>query len=183
MTIKLRIISGEDEDFLRDVEISGNATFLDLHNFIQELLNFDDAHMATFFITDNEWHKNNEITLFDMSIDESNKTDIMSDITISKFISEYKQRLLYVFDLFNEKALYIETYEINNLDCNEPKCIKALGDSPKQADINNLLGEGTNPLSSLDNETYSDELLDLLDFQDDIDNDPIISYTDNLEDL
>ena len=51
---------------LYEVITSGNATFLDLHVFIQQLLHFDEGQMASFFITDDDWQKNKEITLFDI---------------------------------------------------------------------------------------------------------------------
>ncbi|TLX71976.1 plasmid pRiA4b ORF-3 family protein [Labilibacter sediminis] len=183
MTIKLRIISGEDEDFLRDVEISGNSSFLDLHNFIQKTLLFDDTQMASFFITNEEWEKDSEITLMDMAMDESSETAIMSDTPIKQFITENKQRLLYVFDFFNERNLFIETYEINDTDCPEPRCTQSLGNPPQQVDLSDLLGETPDPLTPLDTDDHKDDLLGFSDFDDDIDNDPMISYTDNLEDL
>lgn len=181
MTIRLRIISGEDEDFLRDVEISGNATFLDLHNFIQQLLHFDDAQIASFFVTDDEWQKNNEITLIDMTMDETNKTDVMSDTIIKKFIFEHKQRLLYIFDFFNERTLFIEVFEINELNCIEPKCLKSLGNPPKQTDMSDILEENQSLEEHSESDFYSDDLLEFSNFNDDYD--PMISYTDNLEDL
>lgn len=183
MTIKLRIISAEDEDFLRDVEISGNATFLDLHNFIQQLLNFKDAQIASFFITDEKWQKNHEITLIDMAMNEINETAIMSDTLIKQFITENKQRLLYVFDFFNERNLFIEAYGINDHDCHELKCLKSEGNPPKQVSLSNLLDESPGSLEPLDTEFYKDDLLGFSNFDDDIYNDPMISYTDNLEDL
>ncbi len=182
MTIKLRIISGEDENFLREIEISGEATFLELHNFIQETLNFDEGQMASFFITDEEWHKNEEITLIDMAMDESSNSFIMSDTSLNQFIKEEKQRFIYVFDFFNERNLFIETFEISNSPCPEPLCTKSLGEAPSQLDLSELLGEAEADMPADKNMDYLED--DPYDFSDtDFDNDPMISYTDDLEDL
>ncbi len=188
MKIKFRIVSGEDEDFYREIEIGGNATFLDLHNYIQNLLNFDDGQMASFFMTDQEWQKNKEITLMDMAFDESGNSHVMSESTIKEFVSEKKQRLLYVFDFFNERSLFIETFEIDEkADCEKPHCTRSSGDAPKQVDISDVLGETPNPLEQLDTEYHKDDLLGYNDgeFDSDIDfkDDSLVSYTDDLDDF
>jgi len=180
MTIRLRIISGEDENFFREIEIGGGATFLELHNFIQKILNFDEGQMASFFVTDEEWQKNEEVTLMDMAMDETSDSFIMADTRLNKFIFEKKQRLLYVFDFFNERSLFIETFEIDGSACPGPKCLRANGDAPEQLDLSDLLGETMGePSNNLDLE--EDNPWDLPD--DELDNDNMISYTDDLENL
>ena len=182
MTIRLRIISGEDEEFLRDVEISGGATFLELHNFIQKMLNFDDGQMASFFITDEDWQKNEEITLMDMNMDDSSDSLIMSETPLNKFIQTQKQRLLYVFDFFNERSLFLETYEISDAHCMVPKLLKEQGEAPKQLDMSGIMDENIDDASKqIDLDLSADELLGFSDS--DFDDDPMISYTDDLEDL
>ncbi|MCW3789050.1 IS1096 element passenger TnpR family protein [Plebeiibacterium sediminum] len=183
MTIRLRLISGEDEDFIRDIEVGGEATFFDLHNFIQELLNFDEGQMASFFITDEEWQKQEEITLMDMAMDETSDSFIMADTKIGQFVTEAKQRLLYVFDFFNERNLFMECYEVADIECSEIKCIYAAGNPPEQLDLSDLLGEGAPEDDSLENPMdFDDE--DYYNYPDtDFDNDPMISFTDDLENL
>ncbi len=182
MTIRLRLISGEDEDFIRDIEVGGEATFFDLHNFIQELLNFDEGQMASFFVTDEEWQKEEEITLMDMAMDETSDSFIMANTKVSQFITQSKQRSLYVFDFFNERNLFIECYEIENKDCKEIKCLFAAGNAPEQLDMSDLLGEGS-PETPL-KETIDFDEDDYYNYQDsEFDNDSMISYTDDLENL
>lgn len=180
MTIRLRIISGEDENFYRDIEISGSETFLTLHNFIQQLLKFDEGQMASFFMTDEEWQKNEEITLMDM--DENSETFIMSETTINHFIKDKKQRLLYLFDFFNDRNLFIEAYEINNNTSTETKCIGEQGEAPEQLDMSSILADSMGePSQETDLGLSADELLGYSDS--DFDDDPMISYTDDLEDF
>ena len=50
--------------------------------------------------------------------------------------------------------------------------------------LSDLLGETPDPLEPLDTDIHKDDLLGFSDFDDDdFDSDPMISYTDNLEDL
>ncbi|MCW3807830.1 IS1096 element passenger TnpR family protein [Plebeiibacterium marinum] len=181
MTVRLRLISGEDDDFFRDIEISSESTFLELHNFIQQLLNFEEGQMASFFITDAEWHKNEEITLMDMALDESSDSNIMAETKIGQYITENKQRLIYVFDFFNERNLFIESFDITNTECHKTQCINSAGEPPRQLDLNDILGEGSQEENLMSNDYDIDEYLDHPDS--DFDSDSMISYTDDLEDL
>ncbi|GAF03835.1 IS1096 element passenger TnpR family protein [Saccharicrinis fermentans] len=182
MSIKLRIISGEDEDFFREIEIGSEATFLVLHNFIQEILDFDEGQMASFFITDEEWQKKEEITLMDMALDETSDSFVMSDTPLGQFITNKKQRLLYVFDFFNERSLFIEAYEVSTALCPHPQCLRSQGKAPEQLDMSNLLSLSMGePSNNIDND-YDEDIFSGLE-DDDYDHDSLISYTDNLEDL
>ncbi len=194
MTIRFRLISEEDEAFLREIEIDSNCNFLELHNFIQENLQFEEGQMASFFLTDNNWEKDEEITLIDMKLDDSYSAHIMVDTLIKDFIQKPKQRLLYVFDFFNERNLFMEVYEIIDTPCSSPKCINSKGEAPQQLDIMGLFDEDTldpgdnNNNAKGDENNISDDEYDFDsefkdEFKDEFEDDPMISYTDNLEDL
>ncbi len=189
MTIRFRLISEEDEDFLREIEIDSNCTFLELHNFIQENLQFEEGQMASFFLTDNNWEKDEEITLIDMKLDDSYTAHIMSDTLLKDFIQKPKQRLLYIFDFFNERNLFMEVYEIIDTPCSSPKCLNTKGEAPQQLDILGLFDEDTLDLDDKNSEkenvnNISDAEYDFdSEFKDEFEDDPMISYTDNLEDL
>ncbi len=183
MTIRFRLISEEDDNFLRDVEIDSNSNFIELHNFLQETLNFEKGQMASFFTTDNDWQKEDEITLMDMNLDDSSNTHIMSETRLNQFITQPKQRLLYVFDFFNERNLFMEVYDIANNTCIAPKLLASNGEAPQQLDIQNLFDdEDSDTRSLMDNGDYDDEDFN---FNDDFDTEEnqMISYTDNIEDL
>ena len=58
-------VSFEDYDEVnRIIEIKSTQTFLDFHHCIQESIKFDNKHAASFFVSDDFWRKNDEITLF-----------------------------------------------------------------------------------------------------------------------
>lgn len=179
MTISLRFISAEDDNFIREIKIDGEATFFELHHFIQQLLNFDPSQMASFFMTDEDWQKNEEITLMDMAMDEGSDSLIMSEIPLSKMISEVKQRMIYTFDLFNDRNLFIEVYGIEGSQCPVPKCTREYGPAPEQLDMSSILEETLGERSNNEKFDFDDEDYG---FDDDDFNDPMISYTDDLDD-
>jgi hypothetical protein len=132
MIYSIRILSGEADDFLLDIAIDGSLTFLTLHQFIQEKLNFDPMQLASFFITDREWNKETEITLVDMMVEGQYEIHVMDKTLIEYFVSENKQRMLYIFDLFAERAFFMEVFNIADGENLNPSVLNQTGLPPKQ---------------------------------------------------
>jgi hypothetical protein len=134
MNYKFRIISSENDAFIREVAIDSKATFFDLHSFIIEELGYEHVQMTSFFLTDQNWHKETEITLIDMTEDQVPDIKVMEENKIGHLISEKKQRLLYVFDQFAERSLFLELYQIQEGQMDSPKCLRRQGNAPPQFD-------------------------------------------------
>lgn len=104
MVYKFVVLSDEDESFVREFEFLDTHTLLDFHYLIQDELEFDKSQMASFFMATDNWEKEEEFTLFDMGTGSSTmETAVLEDIIFRK-----NQKLLYVFDFFNERALFVE---------------------------------------------------------------------------
>ncbi len=130
MIYTFRIISGEDDQFIREVEIDSCCLFLDFHKFLNTEMKFDKGELASFFITDQNWGKETEITLLDMMEDQDANIHEMSTTKIGELITEKKQRLLYVFDLFAERILFLELTDIKDGEVSTPRCIQSEGEPP-----------------------------------------------------
>jgi len=130
MVYKFVVLSDEDESFMREFEFLDSHTLLDFHNMIQDELEFDKSQMASFFMATDNWEKEEEFTLFDMGTGSSTMEDtILEDIIFRK-----NQKLLYVFDFFNERGLFVEyTGEAKEQSGREyPTCTNSKGIPPKQ---------------------------------------------------
>ena len=100
MVYKFVVLSDEDESFVREFEFLDTHTLLDFHNLIQDELEFDKSQMASFFMATDNWEKEEEFTLFDMGTGSSTmEVAVLEDIIFRK-----NQKLLYVFDFFNERS-------------------------------------------------------------------------------
>ncbi len=141
MVYTFRLISNEQEDFIRDFEIRSDQTFYDLHVAIQNNLHYDKSQIASFFICNKKWEKEQEITLFELSDEESSRVIVMDAAHIGEFIKEKKQKLLYVFDVFNERSFYIEVADINEKEKNikYPVCTHSKGSAPQQIIMDQIL--------------------------------------------
>lgn len=130
MVYKFVVLSDEDESFVREFEFLDSHTLLDFHHVIQDELEFDKSQMASFFLATDNWEKEEEFTLFDMGTGSST----MESAILEEIIFKKNQKLLYIFDFFNERALFIEyAGEFKEIDGKEyPQCTNSKGLPPKQ---------------------------------------------------
>lgn len=130
MVYKFVVLSDEDESFVREFEFLDSHTLMDFHNILQDELEFDKSQMASFYLATDNWEKEEEFTLFDMGTGSST----MEVAVLEEIIFRKNQKLLYVFDFFNERALFVEfTGEAPEIDGREyPVCTNSKGVPPKQ---------------------------------------------------
>lgn len=171
MIFRFLILSDETEDFKREIQIDGDASFLDLHKAIIESVNYKDAEMTSFFICSDSWEKEREITLVEMDTTSEEDSYTMENSILNDFLEDERQKLMYVFDYLSERALFMELREIitgKNLD--SAKCTKSIGIAPPQfVDFD----EAIISTSTLDtgevfygSDSYNIEELDLEGFED-----------------
>lgn len=147
MVYKFRLLSDEVKDFVRDVELLSDQTFYDFHRILTYDLHYDKSQIASFFLSNTNWEKLLEITLFDMS-ENGNNPDIhvMDQTRLSEFLDEEKQRLLYIFDFFNERLLFIELIGISEKKEKTPypRVCLSQGAPPQQLFMDNTNFEDLN---------------------------------------
>ncbi len=164
---RFRILTDEQEDFVRDIEIMANQTFLDFHNYLVRLLEFDTNELASFSICNSKWYKLCEITLLDMQVDENHededetvkrtdklKTYLMADSKLNNFIEDPHQRLVYEYDFLNIRTFYLELTKIvpAEMGIQYPRCVYSEGilvkKSASSADL--MKGEDDGMFDDLD---------------------------------
>ncbi len=143
MILLFRIISNEDQEFYRDLVIDGSDTFLDFHHVLQENLGFDPTQLASFFITNENWEKENEITLIDMMQESGAETLTMENVIMEQYFDDVNQRMIYVFDFFSERAFFMELIEYSDQESprKTPFIAQSVGDPPKQLALDMLMDE------------------------------------------
>lgn len=114
MVYRFRMLSDENDNFVRDFEIESSATLLDLHNFIIKMLRYEPC-MASFFTADERWEKRNEYTYMDMEGGMGNAglgaPEPMEKAQLESVLTHLHDRLIYVFDPFTERAYFMELIE------------------------------------------------------------------------
>ncbi|WP_100616103.1 IS1096 element passenger TnpR family protein [Confluentibacter citreus] len=112
MIYRFRVILDNDteDDVFRDLEIRETDTLEDLHNIITQSFGFDGTEMASFYVSDDTWEQGEEISLFDLSDDNSAR--LMSETLINDVVHEISPKLIYVYDFFSMWTFFVELAEI-----------------------------------------------------------------------
>ena len=154
MVYKFVVLSDEDETFVMEFEFLDSQNLLDFHNILQDELEFDRSQMASFFMATESWEKEEEFTLFDIGGGSST----MENAVLEEIIFRKNQKLLYVFDFFNDRALYIEyvgEFEEED-DKGYPVCTTSKGMPPKQVTFGSVLRKKYNNLVVTDDDDDDD---------------------------
>ena len=133
MIYKFILVSDEEPDFMREISISSEANFQELHDAILDSVNYDGGAITSFFICNEDWEKEQEITLIEMDTDSDVDSYVMNETTISDLVTDEHQKLLYVFDFLTDRAFFIELKEmLPGQDIDAAECTASLGDAPMQ---------------------------------------------------
>lgn len=133
-----RIVIDTKEDSFRDIEIGADDNFEVLNDLIIESYNFKGNQMTSFYMSDDNWDKGEEIALMDMGFGKSMKETLLSDM-----IKVPNQKILYVYDFLKMWIFYVELIEENPKQTVDsiPAILVSVGNSPKEEakEIPNLL--------------------------------------------
>jgi len=133
MVYRFLILSDEVANFKLEIQISSEATFLDLHHAILDATKYTSDEITSFFICDDDWSKRAEITLVDMGASSDTDIFLMEATTLEELLTDEQQRLLYIFDFMTERALFMELSEIiTGKTLEKPLCSLSIGQPPVQ---------------------------------------------------
>ena len=133
MVYKFKLVSDEVSNFSREIEIDANSTFLQLRNAILESVDYSKDDIDSFFLCDDEWNREEEITLEDMGSSSDQDIWIMEDTPLNELIEEEGQKLVYVFDYLTERSFFMEMKEaVPGRTLSAPICTVKRGKAPAQ---------------------------------------------------
>lgn len=171
MIYRFTILSDEIDDFLRVIDIDPDATFLELNNILLDSVQYEKNQLSSFFTCNDDWEKEQEVTLIEMDTDSEYDNLVMESTQLSELIEDEEQKLLFVFDMLNERAFFMELTEvILGKDIAKPKVVRAEGTVPLQVvedELSVVDVKAATVLSSdesLYGEDFETEDLDGLDF-------------------
>ncbi|MBP3497987.1 MAG: hypothetical protein J6K33_09165 [Alistipes sp.] len=108
MILRLRMLSDENDNFVRDFEVSHEMNLLELHNFIIASIGYDDC-MASFYSADDQWQPLQEFSLMDLGEEQFEGAPMaMEKVTLAELVVSECNRLIYQFDMIADRAFYLE---------------------------------------------------------------------------
>lgn len=133
MVYKFKLVSDEVSNFSREIEIDANSSFLQLRNAILDSVNYTKDDMDSFFLCDDEWQREVEITLEDMGSASDQDIWIMEDTPLNELIEDEGQKLVFVFDYMTERSFFMEMKEaVPGRHLSDPICTVKRGKAPAQ---------------------------------------------------
>ena len=153
MIYRFRIILDTHDDVIRDIEIEETSSLEDFHNALTQAFGFEGQEMASFYTSNEEWKQNDEIALFDMSV-EGRPVQVMSDTRVNEVVSQKRTKLIYVYDFLNMWTFLVELADIAEFEFGMiyPNLMFAQGEIPDEAPDKEFIVEGAN-----NNEDEDDE--------------------------
>ncbi len=135
MVFRFRMLSDENDRFLRDYEVLYDMTLLEFHEFLLEALEYEPC-MASFFTADDRWEKLREFTLMDMGEGGEDGPEAMDQVRLGQIIHRLRDRLIYLFDLFGDRAYYLELTGAFEAEAGAhyPREVYAVAEVPDQYD-------------------------------------------------
>lgn len=133
MIYRFKLVSDEVDNFSREIEIDSESSFLQLRNAILESVGYSKDELDSFFLCDDDWQKEEEITLEDMGSASDQDVWLMESTPLSEMIEDEGQKLIFVFDYMTERAFFMEMKEtIPGKNLSEPVCTIKQGKAPAQ---------------------------------------------------
>lgn len=134
MVYKFKVLSDEDKNFYMEIEILAEQTLYDLHDLIQNELDYDRSHLASFFVANHSWKRLKEIPLIDMGNNSTKEVITMEKAVLKDYVKDAHQKFIYVFDYINDRGfkLELETTKSEAPNMYYPICTDFKGDVPPQ---------------------------------------------------
>ena len=133
MVYRFKLVSDEASNFAREIEIDAESSFLLLRNAILDSVGYTKDDMDSFFLCDEDWNKQEEITLEDMGSNSDQDIWLMEDTPVGELVEEEGQKLIFVFDYMTERSFFMEMREmLPGKNLKDPVCTFKKGKAPKQ---------------------------------------------------
>ena len=147
MLFKIVFVSDESEDFLREIIIDADSTFLDLNKIILTTCQYLDNQITSFYICNDQWEQQEQIIREDLGEKTSDKdTYLMEKTLLRDLIEDVGDHLIFEFDTLSGRMFFMKIKDIiTGKNLNNPICIKSEGKAPKQLQETDILLKSVEP--------------------------------------
>jgi hypothetical protein len=156
-------VSFEDyDDIERDIDIKSNQTFEDLHRAIHQSTGYQVDASSSFYVSNDQWIKNEEIAFLPNPRKVNNGVVLMSNSKLSSFIDDPHQKFYYTYNFDRPFDFHVELVKIILNDepgKTYPSVARSLGEAPK------ITGAGIIPTAASTETVEEFDFLNELNFQ------------------
>lgn len=135
--LKFRVLldSSDNNEIFRDVLIADHENFDTFYKAILDAFHFGGDQMASFYMSNDNWDKGYEISLFDMAFGEDPEQilpGVMSECRIADFIQEEDQKIILVHDFMRMWIFLIELIDFSQDTPEYPRVVLSVGNAPAE---------------------------------------------------
>lgn len=131
--LKFRILldSNKNEEVFHDLLVADDEDFESFFKAILDAFGFKGDQMASFYVSNENWDKGEEISLLDLSEgEEVQGLQIMNNTKINQHISDKDQKFILVYDFLKMWIFLIELIGIQEETPGSPFLILSVGNNP-----------------------------------------------------
>ncbi|QXV67005.1 plasmid pRiA4b ORF-3 family protein [Mucilaginibacter achroorhodeus] len=132
---RFRITFEDYDDVSRDIDIKSNQTFEDLHNAIHQSTGYKADYPSSFYVSNDQWTKGDEITYMPNQKRIDRKIPLMEKAKLSSYIDDPHQKFYYTFNFDKPFDFHVELMKIildENPAVTYPSVVRSVGEAPKQ---------------------------------------------------
>jgi hypothetical protein len=132
---KFRVLldNSNNEEIFRDITISGEDNFESFYNIILNSFYFSGEQLGSFYLSNNDWDKGDEIALMDMGMStDANAPLVMSETKIHEQVTESDQKFILVYDFLKMWCFLIELIQIDEKTIELPEINLSIGIAPEE---------------------------------------------------
>jgi hypothetical protein len=132
---RFRVTFEDYDDVSRDIDVKSNQTFEDLHKAIHQSTGYNPEYPSSFYISNDQWMKGEEITYMPNQKRIDRKIPLMEKIKLSSFIDDPHQKFYYTFNFDRPFDFHVELMKIILEDTpgvTYPSVVRSVGEAPKQ---------------------------------------------------
>lgn len=132
---RFRVTFEDYDDVMREIDVKSNQTFEDLHRAIHQSTGYNPEFPSSFYISNDQWMKGEEITYLPNQKRKDRGVSLMSNVKLLSFIDDPHQKFYYTFNFDRPFDFHVELMKIILNDTpgtTYPAVIKSVGEAPKQ---------------------------------------------------
>jgi len=174
---KFRVLLDTEGEIFRDIEIRPENTFEQFHHAILKAFDFEGKEIASFYMSNDDWDKGQELPLMDMNFGDGEESHSMAGVKIGELMRKNGQKMIYVYDFLRMWVFFVEMVGISeaNPAMTYPNIALAFGDAPEESSKEMDLAFDGEDIDAED----EDDMFD--DFEDDMDDEDFEGLTERDE--
>ena len=132
---RFRITFEDYDDVVREIDVKSNQTFEELHRAIHQSTGYNPEYPSSFYISNDQWIKGEEITFMPNQKRIDRKVALMDKVKLLSYIDDPHQKFYYTFNFDRPFDFHVELMKIildETPGVTYPAVIKSTGEAPKQ---------------------------------------------------